>query len=130
MSDVPQETISLAAEVEVLRLVVVELVRRLSREDRSAIEALVQRLAAAADDLSTLPTSGEAVEELPHARMPLPDVSWAFCSFDERAFEQSHAGALDCLIKRPVQARIVFLRPGKMWGRRTWSRTTPRCIAA
>jgi len=66
MSDVPQETISLAAEVEVLRLVVVELVRRLSREDRSAIEALVQRLAAAADDLSTLPTSGEAVEELPH----------------------------------------------------------------
>jgi hypothetical protein len=45
MSDVPQETISLAAEVEVLRLVVVELVRRLPREDRSTIEALVQRLA-------------------------------------------------------------------------------------
>jgi hypothetical protein len=41
MSDVPQETISLAAEVEVLRLVVVELVRRLPREDRTAIEALV-----------------------------------------------------------------------------------------
>ena len=66
MSDVPQETISLTAEVEVLRLVAVELVRRLPREDRSAIEALVQRLATAAEDLSALPTSGEAVEELPH----------------------------------------------------------------
>jgi len=32
MSDVPQETISLAAEVEVLRLVVVEKVRRLPRD--------------------------------------------------------------------------------------------------
>ena len=66
MSDVPQETISLTAEVEVLRLVAVELVRRLPRDDRSAIEALVQRLATAAEDLSALPTSGEAVEELPH----------------------------------------------------------------
>jgi hypothetical protein len=66
MSDVPQETISLAAEVEVLRLVVVELVRRLPREDRTAIEALVQQLATAAEDLSALPTSGEATEELPH----------------------------------------------------------------
>jgi hypothetical protein len=66
MSDVPQETISLAAEVEVLRLVVVELVRRLPREDRSAIEALVQRLAMTAEDLSTIPTSGQAAEELPH----------------------------------------------------------------
>jgi hypothetical protein len=65
MSDVPQETISLAAEVEVLRLVV-ELVRRLPREDRSAIEALVQRLATVAEDLSTLPISGETTEELPH----------------------------------------------------------------
>jgi hypothetical protein len=65
MSDVPQETISLAAEVEVLRLVVVELVRRLPREDRSAIEALVQRLATTAEDLSALPTTGGATEELP-----------------------------------------------------------------
>ena len=39
MSDVPQEIVSLAAEVEVLRLVVVDLVRRLPREDRTAIEA-------------------------------------------------------------------------------------------
>ncbi|HXE53894.1 MAG TPA: hypothetical protein VN541_12805 [Tepidisphaeraceae bacterium] len=59
MSDVPQETISLAAEVEVLRLVVVELVRRLPREDRTAIEALVQQLATTAEDLSVLPTSGQ-----------------------------------------------------------------------
>jgi hypothetical protein len=66
MSDVPQETISLAAEVEVLRLVVVELVRRLPREDRSAIEALVQQLATTAEDLSALPTPGEADEERPH----------------------------------------------------------------
>jgi hypothetical protein len=66
MSDVPQETISLAAEVEVLRLVVVELVRRLPSEDRSAIEALVQQLAMAAEDLSALPTTGGGIEELPH----------------------------------------------------------------
>jgi hypothetical protein len=66
MSDVPQEAISLAGEVEVLRLVVVELVRRLPREDRTAIEDLVQQLAATADDLSTLPNSGRSDEELPH----------------------------------------------------------------
>lgn len=63
MSDVPHETVSLAAEVEVLRLVVVELVRRLPHEDRSAIEALVQRLATVAEDLSTLPISGEIRQE-------------------------------------------------------------------
>jgi hypothetical protein len=66
MSEVPQETISLTAEVEVLRLVAVELVRRLPPEDRSIIEALIQRLATAAEDLSALPTSGGAVEEPPH----------------------------------------------------------------
>jgi len=66
MSDVPQEAVSLAAEVEVLRLVVIELVCRLPSEDRIAIEALVQQLATAAEDLSALPTSGEADEELPH----------------------------------------------------------------
>ena len=44
MSDMPPDTVSLAAEVEVLRLVVVELVRRLPREDRTAIDALVQQL--------------------------------------------------------------------------------------
>jgi hypothetical protein len=63
---VAQETISLAAEVEVLRLVAVELVRRLPREDRSAIEALVQQLATTAEDLSALQTTGGATEELPH----------------------------------------------------------------
>lgn len=66
MSDMPPDTVSLAAEVEVLRLVIVELVRRLPHEDRTAIEALVQRLATTVEDLSALPTSGEADEELPH----------------------------------------------------------------
>ena len=66
MSDMPPDTVSLAAEVEVLRLVVVELVRRLPRQDRTAIEALVQQLATTAEDLSILPASSEAAEELPH----------------------------------------------------------------
>jgi hypothetical protein len=56
----------MAAEIEVLRLVVVELVRRLPHRDRTAIDALVQQLATAAEDLSALPTSDEAAEELPH----------------------------------------------------------------
>ena len=81
--DMPRETVSLAAEVEVLRLVVVELVRRLPREDRTAIEALVQQLATTAEDLSALPTSGEADENRHIIRMPPSGASWACCSFSE-----------------------------------------------
>jgi len=80
MSDVPQETISLAAEVEVLRLVVVESVRRLPREDRTAIEALVQRFATTAEDLSVLPASSEAASS--ECRRP---AVLRFCSFSPGA---------------------------------------------
>jgi cell division FtsZ-interacting protein ZapD len=66
MSDVPQQTASLAAEIDVLRMVVVELVRRLPQEDQTAIEALVQQLARTAEDLSALPAAGDAAEEVPH----------------------------------------------------------------
>lgn len=66
MSDVSQGTASLEAEIDVLRLVVVELVRRLSHEDRTAIEAVVRQLARTAEDLSALPAASEAAEEASH----------------------------------------------------------------
>ncbi len=51
MSDAPQDTASLEADIDVLRLVVVELVRRLPPNDRTAIETLVQQLATTAEYL-------------------------------------------------------------------------------